>query len=743
MTANTANDNKSTVVSDDRESSPWLIPLLLGALLTWRWMLPVESAILGGTLSISQLSLVLPLACAAWFVKQRRVSLIWGQQDTILWVIVIGHWCSLLCLLKAGGDLRAAFNLCWEWTAIGCTYFSIRQSLRSKESKGDLLRLVIVVGIGMAGIGLWQHFVAYRFVLADYRSMQQSYDELSQKASSGMLFRLEQEEFRQLELDFQEMNVPTTGASREMFERRLADNRQPVGRWALTNSLGGLLAIITVLLVGAVITNSGSRLMVISLLAMVIYCLYETHSRTAQAATGLGVLMLIVEKFGSDAKIRQFRLELLGGMGLLGILLVIYGFKNFDQISYDSHFALRSLQFRLQYWVGSVQALGESPFFGTGPGNFRQGYLHHKLVASSEQIADPHNAILDVWANGGFIALLGLLLLGSLFLKRYLQSEKMSPPVDQPVVFQGWLSSPWFLGAEIALLGLFLTQLLTTGVADWELVALLFAVPVLDVILQSLSLKLPSQIIRISLLVLGIHLLGAGGMEMPGIVLLGLALLATSINPSERCCLPSSSRLLMTGASSVGLVALMWITTTGPVRASAEEMAEAASVWMLDGDAASSRKSFLRAAAADRYSADPWRSLGELEYSIWKATPENTVPFERAQEAWSKAAERDPHSSRDANRRASAYWSAYQLSENSEMAEKAVRWYQLADQKMPHDERIVSSLALAADAAHLPEISRKSAKEAIEVDEISRKNGHWEKMLSDKLRSQMEAISAK
>jgi hypothetical protein len=739
----TENEDKSVEVSADAEASPWLIPLMLGVLLTWRWMLPVESAVLGETLWISQLSLVLPPVCAAWFWKQRGASLLWNRQDTLLWVIVIGHWCSLCWLLKAGGDLRAALNLCWEWTAIGCTYFSIRQSLRTKEAKSDLLRLVMVIGIGMAGIGLWQHFVAYRFVLSDYRTMQQSYDELSQKAASGMLSRLEQDEFRQLELDFQEMNVPTAGPSREMFERRLADNRQPVGRWALTNSLGGLLAVITVLLVAAVMTNSGPRLMVMPLLAMVIYCLYETHSRTAQAATGIGILMLIVEKYGSVAHLRRIRFGLLGGIGLFGSLLVLYGLRNLDEISYDSHFALRSLQFRLQYWVGSARALGESLLFGTGPGNFRQGYLHHKLAASSEQIADPHNAILDVWANGGFMALLGLLLLGGLFLKRYLQSEKMSPPVDQPVVFQGWLSSPWFLGAELALLGLFLGQLLTTGVADWELVALVIAVPVFDVMFQSLSLKLPLQIVRISLLVLGIHLMGAGGMEMPGIVLLGLALLATSGNQSEQCCLTSLRRLLLTGAGSVVLAVLMWITTTGPTRYSAMEMTKATSAWMLEGDSASARESFLRAAAADRYSADPWRSLGELEYSIWKMTPEKTVPFERAHEAWSKAAGRNPHSSRDDIRRASAYWSAYQLTKNSEMAEKAVQWYQLADQKMPHDERIISSLALAADAADFAEISRKFAKEALEIDEISRKNGHWEKMLSDKLRLQMEAISSK
>jgi|GEM_PF-2896604 len=736
----TENRNQSASLPHPADTGPWLIPLLLGVLLTWRWMVPVESAILGETLWISQLSLLLPVACAIWFWRHRGESFVWSRLDSCLWIIVIGHWCSLLWLLSSGGDLRAAYNLCWEWTAIGCTFFAIRQSLQSDEAKSDLLRLILVVGISLAGIGLWQHFVAYRIVLADYESMQQSYDDLSHKAASGTLSRFEQEEFRQLELDFQQMNVPTQGASRQMFERRLADNRQPVGRWALTNSLGGLLAVVTVLLIAALVTNSGPRLIVVPVLLAVVYSLWQTQSRTAHAACSLGVLLVCVEKYGSPTKIGRLRFGALGGIAVLGLVLVTYGFQNLDQISYDSHFALRSLQFRLQYWVGSLCALAESPIFGTGPGNFRQIYLHHKLPASSEQIADPHNAILDIWANGGFISLVGLLAAGVLVLGRYLKSDKMAAAIEQKSFFQGWLSSPWFLGAELALLGLFLGQLLTVGVADWELVALMLAVPVLDVLMQAVSLKMPPQIVKISFLVLGIHLLGAGGMEMPGIVLIGLSLVAVSLTDQKGCCAVSSSRILITGVCSLCFVGTMWVTTTGPVRASSVAMEKATSAWMLDGDVSRSRDAFLRAAAADKYSAIPWRSLGELEFSLWQANPDDMVAFERAQEAWGEAAKRDPHSVKDASRRASAFWSAYLISKSPEMAENAVDWYERANLKMPHDEQILSQLALSAEAANFLEKSRNAANEAIKLDEISRKNGHWEKMLSDDLRLQLETI---
>src|SRR3990170_3588062 len=73
--------------------------------------------------------------------------------------------------------------------------------------------------------------------------------------------------------------------------------------------------------------------------------------------------------------------------------------------------APKSLRYRVQYWCGAAAVLRESPvalLFGTGPGNFRQHYLRHKLAESSEEIADPHNFLLDVWASGGMIAVAGL-----------------------------------------------------------------------------------------------------------------------------------------------------------------------------------------------------------------------------------------------------------------------------------------------------------------------------------------------
>ena len=69
--------------------------------------------------------------------------------------------------------------------------------------------------------------------------------------------------------------------------------------------------------------------------------------------------------------------------------------------------APKSLSYRLQYWRGTAGILREHPILGAGPGNFRQHYLKYKLPESSEEIADPHNMLLDIWSSGGLIALAG------------------------------------------------------------------------------------------------------------------------------------------------------------------------------------------------------------------------------------------------------------------------------------------------------------------------------------------------
>ena len=83
--------------------------------------------------------------------------------------------------------------------------------------------------------------------------------------------------------------------------------------------------------------------------------------------------------------------------------------------------APKSLRYRLEYWQGTWATIREHLWLGTGPANFRDYYFRHKLPESSEEIADPHNFILDVWANAGLLGLIGLLACVVLMIRSWTQ----------------------------------------------------------------------------------------------------------------------------------------------------------------------------------------------------------------------------------------------------------------------------------------------------------------------------------
>jgi len=721
---------------------PYFVPLVLGGLLVWRWMLPPENVLLGGTLSIAQCALLLPvLAGLRWRNDERK--LVWGTLDSCLWIVVLGHWFSFFWMLSTGGNLRTGFNLCWEWTALGATVFVMRQVVDQKTQRQELWRLLVTIGIAFAGIGLWQHFVSYRTTIADYEQLMGKYDVLVSKAESTGLSRIEQQEFQQLSLQIQEMNIPAEGPAREVFERRLADSRQPVGRWALANSLGGILAVTTILLLPSLFASGRSRWWSCLFLVPVAFCLWKTQSRTAWVAALAGICLYGLRELSpSDRFFRRFVAVSLIAGAVLGGVVVAWGMNGLEQISFDSNYALRSLQFRLQYWSGSLAMLLDAPIFGVGPGNFREHYLRYKLAASSEQIADPHNSFFDLWANGGLAALAAGLAITWIALRRVVLLNRETPASAEQRPAEGLLSSPWMLGAEIALVGMILFTLLTAGALDKELVVMAVVLPFVDVALQRTSQSGGRNVALIAAVALGIHLLGAGGTEMPGIVLYGASLLVIATAAEKSCCALSRIKRAMMVGIGLLLAAGMWWTTTAPAQASRRATQAGWEAWAANSNIATARESFQQAAAADPYDPEPWRLLAQLAMSSWMRKPGSDRDFERAVEAWNEASRRDPWSSQDDLHRADACWARFQRTDERAFAVQAVAWYEQGDEKMPNDERILSGLAFAAGAAGMQEKSRKAAESAIEIHELSRKNGHWEKLLPDEVLQRLASLQA-
>ena len=76
--------------------------------------------------------------------------------------------------------------------------------------------------------------------------------------------------------------------------------------------------------------------------------------------------------------------------------------------------------------------IADRPWLGCGPGNFQDVYTQYKLPEASEEVADPHDFLLEVWATAGTPALLALLgALGLFWVRARNCRVGFSPPAHE------------------------------------------------------------------------------------------------------------------------------------------------------------------------------------------------------------------------------------------------------------------------------------------------------------------------
>ncbi len=427
------------------------------ALLVWRWCVPVESAARGDTLGITVLWCAAAALAAASGVRWRRESgayrpwrssvsmpLVWAA-DAGLALIVAGHVCGALWLAwRRAGDVRAAINVVAEWLGIGAAWWTFRVLWDSIGAVAALLRRGALLIAVLAGLGAWQHWVWYEQVARSYSAVRQQLDAAVERTGpdSPAARRLQERLLR--------MGVPPEslyGRARTLFEQRLRDSREPLGFYALANTFAGLLLcglFWAVLHFHAAEPRAGSAMwaewirrgLCWGAVALTLYCLVLTKSRTAWLGSlcgfgWLGSLWLrergagpsrargtvsggeavspaeAVSEAAARARWIPRRFSIAIGVVFVGALLgiaVVTGGVDAEVVWQ----APKSVRYRLEYWTATVRMMSEHWLWGIGPGTFQTAYLEYKLPASSEEIADPHNLFLDVWANGGMFGLIGL-----------------------------------------------------------------------------------------------------------------------------------------------------------------------------------------------------------------------------------------------------------------------------------------------------------------------------------------------
>lgn len=755
--------------------------ILFGTLLTLGLMWPSEGAILGDGLYLVILWLgLLAFAIGTGIVQEIFRSLRECVQARVavvgMLLILAGFWVSTNQVFRSSGDRRSALNLSFEWTALTAAWLMVWVISRTRDGYRQMVVLIIALGVGTAVLGICQHHIMYPEQIQWYQSARQQLD--SGTGNSDTRSSLEGVAIR---AEFDRMNIPTAGPGRDLFERRLLSSSEPVGPFALANSLGGMLAATLVVLISLLVENTRERnlrstvswLAAAAAVVIVAYCLVLTKSRTAAVGCLTGVVSLFLLGRKHTRKPRTGRVVLIG-TGLAAVVIgaaMATGAMDRQVLSE----APRSLQYRLWYWTGTIEVIRDNPLFGAGPGNFRQAYLAYKRPESSEEILDPHNIVLDAWATAGLPGLAGLLLCVGIVVW---PSDKAQGVPDRLT------SRPRPLSARLSAVSLLLAALLhwfwywftggdagsgtASGWLQWQ--NGVWLVPVVAVISAPVLLRFPPVSrhgARAAFIALLVHFCGAGGLQISGIMLIFLTLQALSLGGEfwgskpaqfDRSEPPERSRWQWV---LFGVIAAVAVSAARygliPVMRGQQQLALSA-LWKARGDLSAAIRSSEQAIQADPIAVECCQRNTELlTYEFLRRTSrldavggisqDDFLMLRNQYQSLSDSAERLIQ----ADRRGwiAYYWRSQAAARLGALTTEdgGWQWWQQAvgdlhsaTNRYPTNSTLWVAMAEASDGNGNPEMSAEAASRALQQDQINHRWGHVDRYLDDEVAARMRFL---
>lgn len=754
----------------------------LAALLAARWLIPTEGAVEGMTLWLVQLVLLTAVARMAWVWRFGESPLRFDAMDGAIALLIVAQTVSALAVVFGVGNSRAAINLAWEWVGSGVLIWLLRQELRATRAVLPLcLGLSLTAGV-LAGYGLWQHYVWYDEMSREYDRLTTEHDRLSQSSTDAR-------RLQSLRAEMSRQGIPVEPAARQSLEQRLKASREPFGLFALANTFAGLLAVMSLVLLGTLsgfsLRNAalgaplGLRLATMGLLFVIAFCLLLTKSRTAWAGLSAGIgwwaLRLIAARWqqSSESSTGSRRSRgvwgILGGVILVGIVGVATLSGGLDRAVFSE--APKSLRYRLEYWQGTWATIREHFWLGTGPGNFRDYYLAHKLPESSEEIADPHNFLFDVWANAGTFGLVGLLACVGLMVWQVSNRPSKNKigdagPVESPPHGMAWTSpGAWGVGLAFPLSAVGMDfmgygndeRLWWLGAIWWGLwfgrVIWSRAMPAAEKQFLSAGLPIALEAANVALLV---HLLGAGGIAMPAITQLLWLIWALRVayaesavsardekSPSESANGGVKAGRLSVGVSVLavgGLFVLCWWTATMPELLCRTSLQIGDAEWGR-GQFAAASKRYLDASRADSFAIEPLDRLADVAFQHWQVTHADH-DFEESVKRRQVVINRLPFASRPFRRLGQAWMARFEHSRDAQDAMRAVEAFAVAVESYPHHAELLAESATASEQAGLIEQAQETARRAVRQDDLNRRAGHSDKFLDGQMRRRMERLAA-
>ena len=696
---------------------------LFASLLFARWLAPTESGEQGETLLLASVSIVAGVAFL--YVRWRSGQpLCFGGADVAVAAVCGSQALSGLVTLVRPADASNAAVLIVEWLAVGVVALAIRQVCIAGE-RAWFMRAMVALFVALSLYGIWQHYVWYPSLAAEYTA----YEQLADARDDGALSASGEVELRRLISRLGPDAANADAERRAALRQRVVFSTEPIGFFALANTfaIGPLVACIVLVAVGMAELNARTvrwtRIApVVAALGVTLTALLLTKSRTAivggvtAAAVTAAILALRRRRDRNrptDAATKPVKTPrrivvvglIAGSLTLLVGALLLLGGLDAEVLTE----APKSLRYRLEYWAATAELIAKSPLLGGGLGQFKSAYLEYKLAGASEEISDPHNWVLESWATGGLLGVLAavlgvggtLLAAGRLLLTSPRRTEDVSAavfPSNRATAVAFGLTLLWGVVLNAALDPLFLV------------IAAAAAGTLVPVDLSASRGRVAAFAAAVAI---SVHLLGAGGFGMPAIATTWLVLLTIALPRDHvRSILPRGLIVF----ASLTLLAIAFFAGPEFAERSAYETVERR---LSQGRSAAA--ALQEAAEANPRSPQPWFDLARL--------PDE--PLEVRRNAVAEAIARDPR--RPANRILAA-----ELAVEAGDGESATANAVAAIDRYPNSAVTWALLAEVSDGVQ----QMAAAKRAIELDEAMRRAGHADKLLPKAERDRLDAIAA-
>jgi len=542
---------------------------------------------------------------------------------------------------------------------------------------------------------------------------------------------------------------PMPGSPQQkLFEDRL-NSTEPTATFALTNSLAGLLAPWLVAAVGIGVSawnNTRLRWQTVAGAAvcclLIGFCLFLTKSRTALIAVVAGLMLLACQRWRRGRGL-DWRIVAVCGAVFAALLAGAIVAGSFDLLVLSE--TPKSALYRIQYWHSTMAMISDHPWFGCGPGNFQQYYTTYKLPEASEEIADPHNFLLEVWATAGTPAMLAFASILLLFAWRLMRtgqrsdiSGRTSEGRDQRDGRSAKALVVCFVYGGAAFGGVFLAFPCGLVAGFLPDVALLWiGLPIAAVCIGLLHPwtvhgTLPQWLPTAAVAVLLVNLLAAGGIGFPGVAQSWWLLLAITL-----CLLDAERPVPRVAAAGLVVVSLLLVlafhlTMYQPVLRCQANINEGDSFLQnqrLNQAEAYSRaeEAYAQAASADPYSAEPWMHLASLYQRLMIQSTDGSR-IRQFDHAVQEALKRDRHSHATFRRVGNLRLELYRVLGKREQLDGALEAYSRWVQLYPNSNMAHAQLAWTYSIA---EDARSAAREAQEALDLDKLNPHQEKKLSE------------